>query len=231
MQLGMIGLGRMGANMVRRLMKNGHDCVVYDVSQKVVQELAKDGATGASTLDDFLAKLQKPRVVWMMVPAAFVDGMIKDLISKVEKEDILIDGGNSYYRDDIRRAKELKSKGIEMITDEFDAQHDQLFSFKLGDGHEILMIRAVVKATSAEIAAGTVGSAEAALEDCIIHQSKFYYEGAWYDTPLYDRTKLHTGIIVPGPAIVMEMDSTTVILPGHDAKVDIVGNLLINPSK
>jgi len=115
MQLGMIGLGRMGANMVRRLMKNGHDCVVYDVSQKVVQELAKDGATGASSLDDFVAKLQKPRAVWMMVPAAFVDQMIQDLTSKIEKEDILIDGGNSYYRDDIRRAKELKSKGIHYV--------------------------------------------------------------------------------------------------------------------
>jgi len=115
MQLGMIGLGRMGANMVRRLMKNGHDCVVYDVSQKVVQELAKDGATGASSLDDFVAKLQKPRAVWMMVPAAFVDQMIQDLTSKIEKEDILIDGGNSYYRDDIRRAKELTSKGIHYV--------------------------------------------------------------------------------------------------------------------
>jgi len=115
MQLGMIGLGRMGANMVRRLMNNGHDCVVYDVSQKVVQELAKDGATGASSLDDFVAKLQKPRAVWMMVPAAFVDQMIQDLTSKIEKEDILIDGGNSYYRDDIRRAKELTSKGIHYV--------------------------------------------------------------------------------------------------------------------
>ena len=115
MQLGMIGLGRMGANMVRRLMKNGHDCVVYDVSQKVVQELAKDGATGASSLDDFVAKLQKPRAVWMMVPAAFVDQMIQDLTSKINKEDILIDGGNSYYRDDIRRAKELTSKGIHYV--------------------------------------------------------------------------------------------------------------------
>jgi 6-phosphogluconate dehydrogenase len=115
MQLGMIGLGRMGANMVRRLMKNGHDCVVYDVSQKVVQELAKDGATGASSLDDFVAKLQKPRAVWMMVPAAFVDQMVQDLISKINKEDILIDGGNSYYRDDIRRAKELTSKGIHYV--------------------------------------------------------------------------------------------------------------------
>lgn len=115
MQLGMIGLGRMGANMVRRLMKNGHDCVVYDVSQKVVQELAKDGATGASSLDDFVAKLQKPRAVWMMVPAAFVDQMIQDLTSKINKDDILIDGGNSYYRDDIRRAKELTSKGIHYV--------------------------------------------------------------------------------------------------------------------
>jgi 6-phosphogluconate dehydrogenase len=115
MQLGMIGLGRMGANMVRRLMKNGHDCVVYDVSQNVVQELAKDGATGASSLDDFVAKLQKPRAVWMMVPAAFVDQMIQDLTSKINKEDILIDGGNSYYRDDIRRAKELTSKGIHYV--------------------------------------------------------------------------------------------------------------------
>jgi 6-phosphogluconate dehydrogenase len=115
MQLGMIGLGRMGANMVRRLMKNGHDCVVYDVSQKVVQELTKDGATGASSLDDFVAKLQKPRAVWMMVPAAFVDQMIQDLASKINKEDILIDGGNSYYRDDIRRAKELTSNGIHYV--------------------------------------------------------------------------------------------------------------------
>ena len=115
MQIGMIGLGRMGANMVRRLMNNGHDCVVYDLSQKVVQELSKEGATGASSLDDFVAKLEKPRVVWMMVPAAFVDRMITDLIPKMETEDILIDGGNSYYRDDIRRAKELAAKGIHYV--------------------------------------------------------------------------------------------------------------------
>jgi len=115
MQLGMIGLGRMGANMVRRLMRGGHTCVVYDVSQKVVQELAQEGATGASSLDDFISKLQKPRAIWMMVPAAFVDRMIKDLSGKLEKEDILIDGGNSYYRDDIRRGKELKPMGIHYV--------------------------------------------------------------------------------------------------------------------
>ncbi|MDP6436519.1 MAG: hydantoinase/oxoprolinase family protein [Gammaproteobacteria bacterium] len=127
--------------------------------------------------------------------------------------------------------EELKSKGLAVITDQFDAEHDQLFSFKLGDGHEILMIRAVVRARAAQIAARAVGSADASLEDCLIHESKFYYEGELHDAPLYDRAKLHEGIVVPGPSIVMEMDSTTVILPGHEARVDKIGNLLINPSK
>jgi 6-phosphogluconate dehydrogenase len=115
MQLGMIGLGRMGANMVRRLMRGGHTCVVYDVSQTAVQELAKEGATGASSLDDFISKLQKPRAIWMMIPAALVDRMIKDLEGKLEKDDILIDGGNSYYREDIRHGKELKPMGIRYV--------------------------------------------------------------------------------------------------------------------
>jgi len=126
---------------------------------------------------------------------------------------------------------ELHQKGVAVATDQFDAEHDQLFSFKLDDGHEILMIRAVVKAKPTDMASAEVGSAGAKLEDCIVHQSKFHYEGNWYDAPLYDRNKLAPGIIVPGPSIVMEMDSTTVILPGHAAKVDEVGNLLINPSK
>ena len=126
---------------------------------------------------------------------------------------------------------ELKKQGVAVITDQFDAEHDQLFSFKLGDGHEILMIRAVVKARATDVAPRAVGSADAELKDCIVHESKFFYEGNWHDAPLYDRAKLHTGIVVPGPSIVMEMDSTTVILPGHEAKVDKVGNLLINPTK
>ena len=93
------------------------------------------------------------------------------------------------------------------------------------------MIRAVVKAKATEMAAAAVGSADKDLKDCIIHESKFYYDGDWHDINLYDRNLLHSGIVVPGPSIVMEMDSTTVILPGHEAKVDEVGNLLINPSK
>src|SRR5215470_7628652 len=104
MQLGMIGLGRMGANMVRRLLKGGHQCVVFDRSPNVVRQLAEERAVGASSLADLLKKLEKPRAVWLMVPAAAVDTMIVDLVSHLEAEDMLIDGGNSYYVDDIRRA-------------------------------------------------------------------------------------------------------------------------------
>jgi 6-phosphogluconate dehydrogenase len=115
MQLGMIGLGRMGANMVRRLMRNGHECVVYDMSQKAVAELAAEKAVGATSLADFVAKLAKPRAVWLMVPAAVVDRTIADLLPLLERGDILIDGGNSYYVDDIRRAKELAPQGIHYV--------------------------------------------------------------------------------------------------------------------
>jgi 6-phosphogluconate dehydrogenase len=115
MQLGMIGLGRMGANMVRRLIKAGHSCVVFDRSLEVVKQLVADGATGSTSLDDFVAKLQKPRAIWLMVPAAVVDHSIHDVVSKLSKDDILIDGGNSYYIDDIRRAKELSAKGIHYV--------------------------------------------------------------------------------------------------------------------
>src|SRR5437763_14089871 len=100
MQLGMIGLGRMGANLVRRLMRDGHECVGYDVSADGVASLAKEGATGASSIEDFVSKLSKPRAEWIMVPAAFVDGEIAKLEQHHEAGDTIIDGGNSYYRDD-----------------------------------------------------------------------------------------------------------------------------------
>jgi len=112
MQLGMIGLGRMGANMVRRLMRNGHECVVYDRSEQAVDELVKENAVGATSLADLAKNLQKPRALWLMVPAAVVDKTIADLLPLLEAGDVLIDGGNSYYVDDIRRAKELAPKKI-----------------------------------------------------------------------------------------------------------------------
>jgi 6-phosphogluconate dehydrogenase len=115
MQLGMVGLGRMGANMVRRLMKDGHECVVYDVNADPVKDLAGEGATGSDSWDDFVAKLDKPRNAWLMVPAAFVDSTAKELSDRMDEGDTLIDGGNSYYHDDIRRAGELKPKGIHYV--------------------------------------------------------------------------------------------------------------------
>jgi 6-phosphogluconate dehydrogenase len=111
----MIGLGRMGANMVRRLLKGGHQCVVFDMSPKAVQQLVDEKALGSSSLADFVKKLTKPRAVWLMVPAAVVDKTIADLLRHLEADDILIDGGNSYYVDDIRRAQELSAKKIHYV--------------------------------------------------------------------------------------------------------------------
>jgi 6-phosphogluconate dehydrogenase len=115
MQLGMIGLGRMGANMVRRLVRHGHACVVFDVSPDAVAALAREGATGASSVADFVGKLDRPRAIWLMVPAAVVDKTIEGLVPHIEPGDILIDGGNSYYVDDIRRAAELEARRIHYV--------------------------------------------------------------------------------------------------------------------
>jgi 6-phosphogluconate dehydrogenase len=115
MQLGMIGLGRMGGNMVRRLLKGGHQCVVHDGSANAVAELVKEKAVGTTSTADFVKKLVKPRVIWLMVPTGAVDSVIADLLPHLEAGDILIDGGNSYYIDDIRRAKELKSGNVHFV--------------------------------------------------------------------------------------------------------------------
>src|SRR5260370_31969210 len=115
MQLGMIGLGRMGANMVRRLLKGGHQCAVFDKSAKAVAELVKENAVGAASLPEFVKSLTKPRAIWLMVPVGVVDKTIADLLPHIERGDMLIDGGNSYYIDDIRRANELASKGIHYV--------------------------------------------------------------------------------------------------------------------
>lgn len=111
----MIGLGRMGTNMVRRLLRAGHQCVVFDLHSEVVQALVKEGAVGATSLDDFTKKLKHPRAIWMMVPAAAVDATLKNLVPLLESDDVVIDGGNSHYHDDLRRAAELEPKGIHYI--------------------------------------------------------------------------------------------------------------------
>jgi len=127
--------------------------------------------------------------------------------------------------------KEYETKGIQLITDAFDDEHYQLFTFKLSDGHEILMIRAIVKVAQAEIKSSANISSDSPLEDAVIQDSRFYHEAQWHDAKIYDRNKLHSKHLIPGPAIVSEMDSTTVILPEHEAAVDEVGNLIINPTK
>ena len=115
MQLGMIGLGRMGANLVRRLMRNGHDCVAYDINSAAVAQLESEGARGATSLEDFVAKLSAPRAVWIMVPAGYVGGTVETLTTLLDQGDIVIDGGNSYYRDDIHRAEALAASGLHFV--------------------------------------------------------------------------------------------------------------------
>jgi 6-phosphogluconate dehydrogenase len=115
MQLGMIGLGRMGSNMVRRLLRAGHECVVYDASPAAVRALAEAGAVGAASLDELAAKLAKPRAAWLMVPAAVVDRALSDLVPRLERGDAVVDGGNSWYGDDIRRAEELAARGLHYV--------------------------------------------------------------------------------------------------------------------
>src|SRR6202789_4057853 len=116
MQLGMVGLGRMGANMVRRLVAHGHECFVFDMSAKVVADMAKEkGIVGTSSLEDMVTKMAKPRAIWLMIPAGVVEKTIQEIAPHLEAGDILIDGGNSYYIDDIRRAKELATKGINYV--------------------------------------------------------------------------------------------------------------------
>ena len=115
MQLGMIGLGRMGANLVRRLMRDGHRCVAYDRNPEVVKSLAAEGADGASSLEEFVSKLERPRNIWIMVPAGVVEGTLSALVPLLDPDDVVIDGGNSYYRDDITRSKELAAKGLHYL--------------------------------------------------------------------------------------------------------------------
>jgi N-methylhydantoinase A len=128
-------------------------------------------------------------------------------------------------------AEELLAQGLALLTERFDREHEQLFTFALGEDHELVMIRAIVKAKSRAIAETRPGGAGGRLEDCKVHDTRFYFEGEWHEAVIYDRGGLAEGVRIDGPAIVIEMDSTTVVLPGFEATVDAIGNLLINPAQ
>jgi N-methylhydantoinase A len=205
-------------------------CAYGDATTQVQDEAARTYLTMAGDLSDeqLLADLRE-------LQQRAGESLIADGIPSEDHEisfqaDLRYAGQAFQITVDFEEA-ELLGRGVALLTDQFDGEHEQLFTFKLGDGHEILMIRALAKAKSKAIAEFTMGEAGTTLEDCRIHDSRFYYERQWHEIHIYDRNKLHQDLVVPGPAIVGEMDSTTVVLPGYAATVDAVGNLLINPAQ
>ena len=205
-------------------------CAYGDATTQVQDEAARTYLTMAEELtnEQLLADLQD--LQGRAGESLVADGIPTDEHEVTYQADLRYAGQAFQITVDFT-AEELMARGIALLTDQFDAEHEQLFTFKLGDGHEILMIRAVAKARARAIAELTMGQAGTTLEECRIHDSRFFYEGQWHAIPIYDRNKLHEGLVVPGPAIVGEMDSTTVVLPGYEARVDAVGNLLINPAQ
>jgi N-methylhydantoinase A len=205
-------------------------CAYGDATTQVQDEAARTYLTMAGDLsnDQLLADLRE-----LQVRAG--ESLIADGIPRQDHEisfqaDLRYAGQAFQITVDFNEG-DLLAQGVALLTDQFDAEHEQLFTFKLGDGHEILMIRALAKARSKAIAELQMGQAGTTLDECRIHDSRFYFDSQWHDIYIYDRNKLHEGLVVPGPAIVGEMDSTTVVLPGYEARVDAVGNLLINPAQ
>ncbi len=203
-------------------------CAYGDATTQVQNEAARSYVTMAedSNAEQLIADLES-------LQERASESLIADGIAKADLE--------IFYQADLRyagqayqislefTAEDIKSKGIEYLTTRFDAEHEQLFTFFLGEGHEIVMIRAIVKVKVKAIAELKTGDMNTTLEDCKLHDSQYYYEGKWHDVVIYDRENLHAGLTVTGPAIIGEMDSTTVILPGYEARVDQLGNLVINP--
>jgi N-methylhydantoinase A len=204
-------------------------CAYGDATTQVQDEAARTYLMMAENLSDAQLMADLKELQQRAGESLVADGIPADTHEVSFQADLRYQGQAFQITVDFTEA-ELAEKGVALLTEAFDNEHEQLFTFKLGDGHEILMIRAVAKARTATIEARAPGDAAAALEDCIIHSTRFYYEGQWHEAQIYDRDRLHSEIEVAGPAIVSEMDSTTVVLPGYTARVDAVGNLLINPA-
>jgi len=203
-------------------------CAYGDATTQVQDEAARTYLMMAANLTDTKLQEDLAALKHRAAESLIADGIMPEDQQVTYQADLRYAGQAFQITVDFTEA-ELTDKGVALLTDAFDAEHEQLFTFKLADGHEILMIRAVSRAKAQSIAEQTVGDASANLADCVIQDTRFYFESAWHEGKLYDRSKLHTDLVVPGPAIVSEMDSTTVVLPGYEAKVDTVGNLLITP--
>lgn len=204
-------------------------CAYGDATTRVQDEAARTYITMASDLtadklaDDLLTL--KARASESLIE----DGIDEDRLEVTYQADLRYAGQAFQITVEFTEA-ELRAKGVAVLTDQFDGEHEQLFTFKLGDGHEILMIRAVVGASVTLKADISIPKGSGDVSSALIHQSRFFYEGDWHEAGIYDRGRLGADDVVAGPAIVSEMDSTTVVLPGHSATVDAVGNLLIQPA-
>ena len=205
-------------------------CAYGDATTRVQDEASRTYVKRADQLEveELLRDLEELRIRASV--SLDVDGIPSEQQEVVYQADVRY-VGQAFQISMEFNADEIMQKGVSLLTSRFDTEHEQLFTFALGEDHELVMIRAVVRASAARIEEVPVGRADASLEDCKLHDTRFYYQGGWHDAVIYDRTPLHTGLVIPGPAIISEMDSTTVILPGHEAAVDVVGNLLINPVK
>ena len=204
-------------------------CAYGDATTRVQDEAARTYITLAEDLtqEKLTADLHELRE--RASEALLADGIDKSRHEVTYQADLRYSGQAFQITVDFTE-QELADRGIALLTEAFDAEHEQLFTFKLGDGHEILMIRAVVGAAATLDADISIADGNGDIDAAKIHESKFYYEGVWHESPIYDRGKLGAGDVVPGPSIVSEMDSTTVVLPGYAATVDSVGNLLIQPA-
>jgi N-methylhydantoinase A len=203
-------------------------CAYGDATTQVQDEAARTYLTMAGDLSDEKLKTDLKTLQLRAGESLVQDGIPIEDHEVTYQADLRYAGQAFQITVDFTET-DLNEKGAALLTEQFDAEHEQLFTFKLDDGHEILMIRAVAKARTQAIAELRRGEAGTTLKECVLHQSEFFYEGAWHDALIYDRDKLHEGLEVAGPAIVSEMDSTTVVLPDYKANVDNIGNLLINP--
>jgi N-methylhydantoinase A len=205
-------------------------CAYGDATTQIRDEASRTYVTRVDSIsaDELIVELESLRK--RAAESFEVDGISTDQQSVSYQADFRY-AGQAFQLSLNVTTEELQSKGLKALTDEFDRQHEQLFTFAHGKDHEIVMIRAIVKAKSSLTAdLKNVGATNSKLDDAKLHESKFYFEQKWHEAVIYDRGKLGVATVVPGPAIVVEMDSTTLILPGHSATVDEVGNLLINPA-